>query len=242
MSGVSVRVFRYVIAGFQALLALFALMGFGVGLVAFLQLNLHPGTGVQRVVNVRNGGFILFELVAGAILGGWFARSAVKNFRVASQNSTKDAPGTPSECSAKIRGIGRQVVTLSGIALIAGVLGYIQTVPDTGDLVRFTHDIFAPLLICLGLWGLMTGIGLFKAWRWARISMLVFGGLIASACSLFAVPFFVVSADGSAWQSVLAIRIIGVLMFTLPAAVAIRSFSFFWSRDVKTYFRTSAKV
>jgi hypothetical protein len=75
------RFLRYFIGGFEALLALMALGGFGAGLIAFVHFNLPPGVGVHRLVNVRMGGFILSELIAAAIFGPWFGRLAVRNFR-----------------------------------------------------------------------------------------------------------------------------------------------------------------
>ena len=75
------RVLRYIVGSFEALLALLALMGFGAGLIALVQLSVHPGVGVQRLVNVRRGGHILVELVAAGVFGPWFGRLAVRNFR-----------------------------------------------------------------------------------------------------------------------------------------------------------------
>lgn len=44
----------------------------------------------------------------------------------------------------------------------------------------FTYVSFR-VLVCFAVWGLATGIGLWCKWRWARISMLVFGGIFVAA-------------------------------------------------------------
>jgi hypothetical protein len=238
------RFLRYFIGGFEALLALYALMGFGAGLIALIQLSLHPGVGVRRLANVRNGGEILVGVVAASIFGTWFARLAVRNFRDAKALTTGERRRTGKQVDdyrAKIRGIGRKVTVLSGLALFAGVMGYVQTTPTMGGLGHFTHEIFAPLVLCLAFWGLSTGIGLLRAWRWAWISILVFDGLIILACSLLAVPLLLISGEGSSWQNVLVIRAVGVLILALLAAVAVRWFTFFANSTVKAYFGISRK-
>jgi hypothetical protein len=67
------------------LIALLALGGFGAGLIVLVQLSIHPGVGIQRLVNVRMAGFILFELVTAAFFSQWFGRCALRNFRKASE-------------------------------------------------------------------------------------------------------------------------------------------------------------
>jgi len=47
-----------------------------------------------------------------------------------------------------------------------------------GEMGRFYHDNMAWTLLLAG-WGLATGIGLLRAWRWARISALIFSGLLS---------------------------------------------------------------
>jgi hypothetical protein len=237
------RFLRYFIGGFEALLALYALMGFGAGLIALVQLSFHPGVGVQRLVNVRNAGVILVVSIAAAIFGVWFARLAVRNLRdpQAATTGGQRRTGNHVDCGARIRKIGRRVIVLSGLALLAGVIGYVQTTPTMGDLGHFTNEIFAPLVLCLALWGLTTGIGLLRAWRWAWVSIIVFEGLITLACSLLAVPFLLMSGEGSTWQSVLLIRAVGVLILAVLTVVAIRWLSFFASSTVKAYFGISRK-
>jgi hypothetical protein len=79
------RALRYIVGGFEAFIALLALGGTGAGLIVLVQLSIHPGIGVQRLVNVRTAGFTLFESVAAAVFGWWFGRCALRNFRKASE-------------------------------------------------------------------------------------------------------------------------------------------------------------
>jgi hypothetical protein len=76
-----VRFLRYFIGGFEAVLALFALMVFLVSLVVLVQINLHPAVGAQRVVSVRNAGHVLVGLIGSGVFGWWFGRLAVRNLR-----------------------------------------------------------------------------------------------------------------------------------------------------------------
>jgi hypothetical protein len=83
------RVLRYCIGGFEAFIALLALGGFGAGFITLVQLSIHPGIGVQRLVNVRMAGFILVELVGAAIFSLWFGRYALRNFRDAKAKASE---------------------------------------------------------------------------------------------------------------------------------------------------------
>ncbi len=78
------RALRYIAGGIEALFAVVALMGFGAGLIAFVQLS------VQRGVNARMGGFILTELALAAVFGLWFGQLAVRNFRDAKAQASEE--------------------------------------------------------------------------------------------------------------------------------------------------------
>ena len=43
--------------------------------------------------------------------------------------------------------------------------------------------------VAFGLWGFGTGLGLLRAWRWARVSALIFCGLLAAGGILESWPF-----------------------------------------------------
>ena len=75
------RLLLYFIGGFEALLALFALMCFVIALVLVIQLNLHPGVGAQRLANVRTAGHAMVGLIGAGVFGSWFGRLAVRNLR-----------------------------------------------------------------------------------------------------------------------------------------------------------------
>ena len=83
------RVLRYFIGGFEALLALFALMGFVAVVVVLIQLNLHPGVGTQRLVSVRNAGHAMMELIGTGAFGLWLGRLALRNLRDAGGKANK---------------------------------------------------------------------------------------------------------------------------------------------------------
>ena len=83
------RFLRYFIGGFEALLALFASMGFVVALIVLIQLNLHPGVGAQRLVSVRNAGHAMVELIGTGAFGLWLGRLALRNLRDAGAKANK---------------------------------------------------------------------------------------------------------------------------------------------------------
>lgn len=109
-----------------------------------------------------------------------------------------------------------------------------------GEMGHFMHD-FALLMAAMSAWGLATGIGLGRAWRWAWVSMLVFGGLLALICPFLALPFLLV-AGGGVWWEVLAMRAVGVMFFLAGAAIGVRWFRFFMRDNVMTYFWPSRKT
>lgn len=148
------RLLRYFIGGFEALLAAFAGMTFAECLAVLIQLSLHPGVGAQRLADVRTTGQMLVGSVGTAIFGIWFARLAIRNFRDAKAVSTAERrpTGNQVDCAAKIRGIGRQVTVLSGFALFAGVMGYVQTTPAMVDLGHFPRSSHTTAPTCMHLW------------------------------------------------------------------------------------------
>ncbi len=85
------RLLRYFIGGFEALLAVFAGISFTEGLAIMIQLSLHPGVGTHRLADVRTAGQTLVGLVAAAIFGIWFARLAIRNFRKAKAKNRDDS-------------------------------------------------------------------------------------------------------------------------------------------------------
>jgi len=62
------RLLRYTVGAFKAFIAVLALGGFGAGLNVLVQLRHPSSVGIQRLVNIRMEGLILFELVAAAPL------------------------------------------------------------------------------------------------------------------------------------------------------------------------------
>jgi hypothetical protein len=110
-----------------------------------------------------------------------------------------------------------------------------------GGMGHFSHDIFAPLLLCLALWGIATGVGFLRAWRWARVSMLVFGSVLATFGVFMAVPFLVLPWAGLVWWEVLGRGIVGLLFLLVPVAIMIRWYIYFSRNDVRAYFTRSVR-
>jgi hypothetical protein len=145
------------------------------------------------------------------------------------------------KCVKEIRDVGMSVIALSGFTLCVSLSLFANTSPPIGELGHFQHD-STFLLVPMSLWGVATGIGLMRAWRWARISMLVFGGLLATSCTLLIVGFLLMPGGDMAWWSVLALRALFVLLSLVPAAIGMRWFRFFLRSNVKSYFGISRKA
>jgi len=93
----------------------------------------------------------------------------------------------------------------------------------------------------MSAWGVATGMGLKRAWRWAWISMLVFGAVLSLIGTLGTVPVLLMPGAGVGGLNLIAMRAIGVLLFLTPAAIGVRWFTFFMSGNVKAYFGVSRK-
>ena len=140
----------------------------------------------------------------------------------------------------EIRDIGMSVIALSGFTLLVS-LSLFANSPVMGELGHVQHD-SAMVMVPMSLWGVVTGIGLMRAWRWARISMLAFGGLLTAICTLLIVGYLLMPGGGMAWWSVLALRVLFVLLSLVPAAIGVRWFRFFLRSNVKSCFGVSRKA
>src|SRR2546428_7108485 len=76
-----------------------------------------------------------------------------------------------------------QVIVFSAFALLGGSLSLWNNPRPMGEFGHFGYA-FSRVTVCFGVWGLATGIGLWRKWRWARISMLVFGGILVTRGAL----------------------------------------------------------
>src|SRR6266853_1160845 len=76
---------------------------------------------------------------------------------------------------------------------VFGIFSFEAQSGGHGEMGRFYHDNMVWTLLLAG-WGLATGIGLLRAWRWARISALIFSGLLSVVGVLGIVAFLVMPA------------------------------------------------
>lgn len=123
-------------------------------------------------------------------------------------------PMAEPNCAKKLKNTGVIAIVVSGLTLF-GALNLLS-IPAMGGMGHFDHDIFAPVLLCMAVWGLATGIGLLRAWRWARISILVFGSVLTAPCVLMAVPFLVMPGYGVVWWEVLRTKVAGIVVSLYP--------------------------
>ena len=150
-------------------------------------------------------------------------------------------PKTAPDCSEKVKKMGLDVTSVCSIMLFFGFVGYIQTTPAMGGLGHFTHD-SCEILLILASWGLPTGIGLTRAWRWARISMLLFT-VPLGVSGILGLGFFLLHpvVPMPLWEQII-FRTIFASLCAIPGVVGVRLSMYFMRADVKAYFRTPQRA
>ncbi len=144
----------------------------------------------------------------------------------------------PKDCSGKIQEIGRQVTAARAVILDLSLLRLIQAGdPPVGELSHFLHDSALVVVPFCG-WGLASGIGLTRAWPWARISMLVFGGLLALVSAVPAAALLIRPGGGLASVQAWELRAVGLLFLVAPLLI-VRGFLFFLRPEAKACFQAS---
>ena len=141
----------------------------------------------------------------------------------------------------KMKDTATLVIVISAFGLLGGILS--ARVPPMGEMGDFMY-VSARVTVCLGVWGLATGIGLLHKWRWARISMLIFGGILVSCGILPPLVMMLPLEDGkfvgwaALWtrQSIL-IKALGLALLLVVLAGGVRWWKYFRCKSVKSYFR-----
>jgi hypothetical protein len=147
-------------------------------------------------------------------------------------------PKAVSDCSRKVNNIGRVVIILSALTMIGGFL--LVGNPVMGEMGSAMHASAIAFVGC-GAWGIGTGIGLLRAWRWARISMLVFSSLLAAFGMLCVVGFlFMPNGDMSGWSLIL-LKAFVFLYALIPTGLGALCLIYFMRSNVKTHFQTTRK-
>ncbi len=136
--------------------------------------------------------------------------------------------------SGKVKATGRLAAACNAIAVLGILIIDLQS-GGHGEMGSFYYH-NTPWFLLFAGWGLGTGIGLLRAWRWARISTLIFSGLLAAFGILGIVAFFrmpggSISAGDVFWRAVF------VLLSLIPIAVGLWWLVFSTRKDVKRYFQ-----
>jgi hypothetical protein len=138
--------------------------------------------------------------------------------------------------SQQLQRVGDTVIALSGLALLGSVMTFVNSTPPMGELGHFTHDIFDPLLFCIALWGLATGIGLLRAWPWARLSMLVFNSLLCICGVLSFVAFLSMPNGNISGRELVLVKVFTMSFVLIPMLIGIGGFLFFLRKDIRAQF------
>jgi hypothetical protein len=139
------------------------------------------------------------------------------------------------DCSRRIKGTGRLAIGGNAFAVF-GILMFEYQTGGHGEMGSFYHDNIVWTLL-FAAWGLATGIGLLRAWRWARISTLIFSGLFSAFGILGVVVFLCIPGGGVSGVELMILRTASTVAFLIPIAVGIRWLVFFARKDVKAYFQ-----
>jgi hypothetical protein len=137
-------------------------------------------------------------------------------------------------CSEKIRVIGRLAFGVNAFMMFAVLLFDYQS-GGHGEMGSFYRANMVWILLFSG-WGVATGIGLLRAWRWARISTLIFSGLLAAGGLLAIVALLRAPAGDVFDWTVMISRVAVGLVILIPITVGIWWLVFFSRKDVKAYF------
>ncbi len=145
--------------------------------------------------------------------------------------------------SEKMKDTASLVIGISAFALLGGIMGAINSSPPMGEMGDFIY-VFTRVTVCFCVWGLATGIGLLRKWRWSRISMLVFGGILVTCGILLPVVMMLPLEDGKfvgwaalwTWQSIL-LKAVGLALLLVVLAGGVRWWKYFKCKSVKSYFR-----
>jgi hypothetical protein len=139
------------------------------------------------------------------------------------------------DCSKQMKDLGGFVTAVSVFAVCVGLL--MSRSPAVAGLGRFMY-VTSWVWICFGGWGLITGIGILRKWPWARISMLVFCGiLVLMGGFVFLVVLVLPSRDPHGWtrELILGKAFLVAITFVAPF-VGFRWCIYFTRQSVKAYF------
>jgi len=104
-----------------------------------------------------------------------------------------------------------------------------------GEMGSFYHSNMIWFL-SFAAWGCATGIGLLRAWRWARISTLIFSGLLAAFGIVGMVALLRMPAGNISGDMVLVSMVLPALLFLIPIVIGYRWLVLFSRTEVKAYF------
>jgi hypothetical protein len=136
--------------------------------------------------------------------------------------------------SERMNGIATQMLVFSAIALLGAI--WTASGPLMGEMGAFMY-VFFRVTVCLGVWGLTTGVGLWRKWSWARISMLVFGVILVVCGALIPVLMLLPVGGVATWTwKLILVKVVWLALLLLVLAGGVRWWKSFTQSSVKAYF------
>ncbi len=141
-----------------------------------------------------------------------------------------------SAIDGKVKVTGILAITCNAF-LVFGILVIEFQSRGHGEMANFYADTMVLTFPFAG-WGIATGIGLLRAWRWARISTLIFSVLLAALGVLETVASLRMPGDVDTprWELMMFKTVLTILDL-IPIAAGIAWLVFFTRKDVKAYFQ-----
>ncbi len=143
----------------------------------------------------------------------------------------------PIDGRVKVTGV---LAIMCNAFAVFGILAIEFQSGEHGEMARFYHDTMSWTLPIAG-WGIATGIGLLRAWRWARISTLIFSGLLAAFGVLGAVASLRAPGGvGTTRGELIILKTVLTLLSLIPTAAGLALLVFFTRNDVRAYFSSGS--
>jgi hypothetical protein len=144
------------------------------------------------------------------------------------------------DCSRTIKAAACFAIACDVFAALSIVVFDFQS-GGHGEMGSFYHSILGWVLLFAG-WGIVTGVGLIQAWRWARISTLVFSGLLTGSGLLGLASLLHLPSGDISGGTLMIVRAVSTLLVLVPVAAGIWWLVFFSRKHVREYFQADRKT
>ncbi len=157
-------------------------------------------------------------------------------------------PSGPSSSVVAARVVGILASLIAILIAVAAIAGMSLMPPESASppmppFVKSTAVVMMVLFAGLAIFGIFTSVGVLHLRKWARVSMLIWGGVMAAFCGL-ALPFatFVPMPESPAGSpmSLPIVRMLVMMVYGIPFLIGVWWLFLFNQRAVKEQFLAAA--